>query len=403
MKKLSEQFNIMPSIKTVPFDSIDENIKYVFKNDGYRFYLNSELIDVNNRFRIFEYNNKKYIIKKTNKIDGNLEEQLAQKATESIDGLSINNYTIKVIKPTIYYIDDFAYMLTEYKGNSLQECNYSKKNKNSLELNVIIDILRLLLTKGVLYRGFLPRNMVVNENIIYLLDWEDAIFDKEAENGINLLWKTNFLLNWSYFYDYKELESQLNKYFASKGKEPQLLKYEKKFKNMANLNCDDIELRKFILKTVMESEKNIKEDNDEFLIPPNDMAHLISDLFNSDIDVLFDIASSVLRRKSESKYIELLKKLSVSIADSYKINNNIQKNSIKILLNFLEIASNSKLKYDNTLLTSFENDKIAFSNELKKVLNRIFFEFNNSKLTDENFIRIFDYIYSFKQEVIEEK
>lgn len=396
MKKLYEQLNIAPIIKKVPFNNIDEIIKYVFKNDEYRFYLNSELIDVNDRFRIFKCKNKKYIIKKTNITDGNLEVQLTQKAIEVIDGLSVTNYTIRVIKPTIYYVDDFAYILTEYMGNSLQECNYSKQNKNVIELNVIFEILKLFLVNGVLYRGFLPRNMVVNNNIIYLLDWEDTIFAENAGSGINLLWKTNFLLNWSYFYDYNELEKQLNKYCVLNGKEPPLLKYEIKFKNIANLNYEDIELREFILKTVIEAEKAIKEDENGFMIPPNDMAHLISDLFNSDIDVLFDITSAVLRKKSENKYIELLKMLSISISDSYINNENIQKKSIKILLNILEVTSNDDLSNNNILLISFENDKVAFSKELKEVLNKIFYKFNNSKLKDENFVRIFDYIYSFR-------
>lgn len=396
MKKLYEQLNIAPIIKKVPFNNVDEIIKYVFKNDEYKFYLNSELIDVNDRFRIFEYKNKNYILKKSNITDGNLEVQIAQKAIEVIDGLNVSNYTIKIIKPTIYYVDDFAYILTEYMGNSLQECNYSKQNRNAVELNVIFEILELFLAKGVLYRGFLPRNMVVNNNIIYLLDWEDTTFVKNTKSGINLLWKTNFLLNWSYFYDYKELEKQLNKYCVLKDSEPPLLKYEIKFKNIANLNCKDIKVREFILKTVIESEKAIKEDKTEFIIPPNDMAHLISDLFNSDVDVLFDITSAVLRKKTESKYIELLKVLSISIVDSYMNNENIQKNLIKILLNFLEITSNDDLSNGDILLASFKNDKIAFSKELKEVLNKIFYKFNNSKLSDENFARIFDYIYSFR-------
>ena len=165
---------------------------------------------------------------------------------------------------------------------------------------------------------------------------------------------------------------------------------------MANLNYNDIELRQFILKTVMESEKNINENGNDFLIPPNDMAHLISDLFNSDLDVLFDIASSVLRKKSENQYIQALKKLSVTIADSYIHNENIQKNSIRILINFFETVTSTDFDVDNKLLTYFESEKIEFSNEFKRVLIRIFYEFNGSRLSDENFERIVNYIYSFK-------
>ena len=395
MKKLSEQLNVNTTIKSVPFDNMNEIIKYVFKNDEYKFYLNSELIDVNDRFRIFEHENKYYIIKKTSKFDGNLEIKLAKKAAGILDGLKVDDYVIKVIRPTIYYDEDFSYILTEYMGNSLQEYNYSKQNKLSIEINTIIDILKLFLNKGILYRGFLPRNMVVNENVIYLLDWEDATFNTNSENKINLLWKTNFILNWSYFYDYKVLENELNKY-CTLNQEPALLKYEEKFKNMANLDYDTVELRKFILKTVMESEKSINDETNDFVISPNDMAHLVSDLFNSDIDVLFDISSSVLRRKSETKYVELLKILSNAIIDSYLSKENMQKNVMKILLKFMEMASKNEINDNSELVILFENDKTIFYNKLKEILNKIMYDFNKSKFCDINFIRVCDYIYSFK-------
>lgn len=38
MKKLSEQLNIVPSIKKTYFNNIYEIIKYVFKTDEYKFY-----------------------------------------------------------------------------------------------------------------------------------------------------------------------------------------------------------------------------------------------------------------------------------------------------------------------------------------------------------------------------
>ena len=177
MKRLCEQLNVNTSIKNISGSNIIDIIKIVFKDSKYKFYLNSELIDVNDRFRIFEYQKKNYIVKKTKKTDGDLEIKLARKAEELLDGLIVDDYTIHIVKPNIYYIDDFAYILTEYMGNSLQECNYSKSNDVSINLNTVFDILELFLKKGVLYRGFLPRNMVIDKNDIYLLDWEDAIFD----------------------------------------------------------------------------------------------------------------------------------------------------------------------------------------------------------------------------------
>ena len=58
MKKLCEQLNVNTSIKNTNGDNIIDIIKIVFKDTKYKFYLNSELIDVNDRFRIFEYQKK---------------------------------------------------------------------------------------------------------------------------------------------------------------------------------------------------------------------------------------------------------------------------------------------------------------------------------------------------------
>ena len=308
-----------------------------------------------------------------------------------MDGLIVDDYVIHIVKPNIYYIDDFAYILTEYMGNSLQECNYSKSTDTSINLNTVFDILELFLKKGVLYRGFLPRNTVIDKKNIYLLDWEDAIFDDRAKNGINLLWKTNFILNWSYFFDSNDIEKLLNKYCILNNQEPALLKYEKKFKNIANLNYGVVDLRKYILKTVMESERKVEENTSNFIIPPNDMAHLVSDLFNSDIDVLFDISSSILRKKSESKYIELLEMLSRVIINSYSKNENIQKGAIRIILKFMEAAVENYVNYD-----FLNTDKIIYFNKIKEILNKLIYIFNKTEISEENFMRIANYIYSYK-------
>ena len=391
MKKLCEQLNVNTSIKNTNGDNIIDIIKIVFKDTKYKFYLNSELIDVNDRFRIFEYQKKNYIAKKTKKKDGELEIKISRKDGRLLDGLIVDDYVIHIVKPNIYYIDDFAYILTEYMGNSLQECNYSKSTDTSINLNTVFDILELFLKKGVLYRGFLPRNTVIDKKNIYLLDWEDAIFDDRAKNGINLLWKTNFILNWSYFFDSNDIEKLLNKYCILNNQEPALLKYEKKFKNIANLNYGVVDLRKYILKTVMESERKVEENTSNFIIPPNDMAHLVSDLFNSDIDVLFDISSSILRKKSESKYIELLEMLSRVIINSYSKNENIQKGAIRIILKFMEAAVENYVNYD-----FLNTDKIIYFNKIKEILNKLIYIFNKTEISEENFMRIANYIYSYK-------
>lgn len=396
MTKLSNYLNIETNIKTVPFDDMIENIKYVFENDDYNFFLNSELIDVNNRFRIFNYKKKNYILKKSKLKDGEIEIKYSSKAFKLFNNLEVDNYIIKIVQPNIYYIDNDAYLLTEYMGNSLQELNYAKEDNVFFDINTIFNILKIFLNKGVLYRGFLPRNTIIRENIVYLLDWEDAIFDVKEDVGMNLLWQTNFILNWGYIYDCKSLEQKLKTSDLLASNEPPLLKYEEKFKEITNLDCDDISIRKYIFKTVLDAEREVETGANEFIIPPNDMAHLISDLYNSDLDVIFDISSFVLRKISERKYINYLKLLSISIVDDYINKRNIQKDIIKILLNIFESASDISIKDNNSLLLLFENDLNEFRNKFKLVLNNIMYSFNKTQLKEYIYKRIFDYICTFR-------
>ena len=94
MQKLCDRLKVNSLIKKAYGDNINDVIKKVFSNECYKFYLNSELIDVNDRFRVFEYNNKKYIVNKTTTEDGKLEIYFAYKAMERLNDLIVDNYEI---------------------------------------------------------------------------------------------------------------------------------------------------------------------------------------------------------------------------------------------------------------------------------------------------------------------
>ena len=58
MKKLLNELNVSSKINGVTKNSFEDIIDEVYGDDKYKFYLNSELIDVNDRFRIFSFNDK---------------------------------------------------------------------------------------------------------------------------------------------------------------------------------------------------------------------------------------------------------------------------------------------------------------------------------------------------------
>ena len=382
MKRLVDELNIDCKINKIEKNTIEETIDKAFNSNEYNFYLNSELIDVNDRFRVFEFNNEKYIVKKTKKEDGIDEERIALKAKDLLNDIEIDNYTIKIVTPKLYEVNNKYYIVTKYLGTTLQENIYSNENSN-IDINIIFSILDVFLKKGVLYRGFLPRNTIVIDKTIYLLDWEDAFFENDNKLiGINRLWKTNFLLNWSYLYDIELLRSGIKR-FEKDDIEPQLLKYEMKFSRYTGFEGNDIDLREKIMSTVLRAERKVSYLDNDFCIPPNDLAHLVSDLFNSDIDVLFDLSCYLLRNKNEEAYYKKIKELSNIIINSYKNNEIIQKKAIIPVLDIFEMCINDNFKYiDNGLLLSklYLTNHNNFSNYLNKCINDLLSEFSKKEI-----------------------
>lgn len=404
MKSLREKLNLTEKIFEISAKTIEEAILLSFKDDKYKFYLNSELIDINNRFRIFKYQNTDYIVKKSSLNDGQEEVKLANKAFSIIDGLKVDNFNLKVILPQLYICNNSSFVITEYKGISLQECLYNNKVKFSLNIQTLENMLEKFLSLGVLYRGFLPRNTIIIDNNIFLLDWEDVIFcENKKEIGINKLWATNFLLNWSYFFDVTQLSNILKKYENPEMRQPNLLKYEIKFGNWINNSGNDVKLRNDIFDTVMDAERKILINDNEFCILPNDIAHLVADLFNSDIDVLFDISCKNLRNKEEDLYYRLIKDLSNLIVDLFY--NKLQFHS-EIMIFILVIFSVSNLSKKELLefndnynirvneyrekLDPQKNNK--FAEVLNKVLKKIIFEFNGSICSEQLTLNVINYV-----------
>ena len=113
------------------------------------------------------------------------------------------------------------------------------------------------------------------------------------------------------------------------------------------------------------------------------------------IDVLFDITSVVLRRDTEEIYVSLMQKLSRSIIEAYEKNEDFQSIIIRNVLELMDTAGNGKF---SAKLVSLYDDGSAeeFSSMLKKTINQILYKFNGSELGEEDYNRIFNYIWKIK-------
>lgn len=376
MINLYEALGRNKEIKKIPCGtSIQNAIKIAFSSDDYKFFLNSELIDINNRFRIFSFNNKVYITKKTTNKHENNEVSIATKVKEKIGEQVIYGRQLSVVVPDFFEVEGNHYILMNYYGQTIQENIYCKENQSEFDIQDLFSILDLLLSKGILYRGFLPRNTIIYNNKIHLIDWEDVVFsDKNKKDQVNTLWSTNFLLNWGYFFPMDVLEKKLYEYQTKTAdNEPVLLKYESRIKDLMSFDDSNIfQLRNKIKALVLEAERPLDKrssDIQSFIIHPQDMAHLISDIYDVNIDAFFDSVVYKFRKKNESLYSSFLQLTTNIILYSYKRNINIKTTAILPILFLIssDLFCIHYQKLDNMTLKAF----ISYWSDQKYKTNNI--------------------------------
>lgn len=417
MKALCDKLNTTKSIKRITAKDLKSAVKKAYSSNLFNFYLNSELIDVNNRFRVFEYDQTFWLAKKSKKHKAILEQEFAKKAKAKLNGKIVNNRVVRVLDPIFFDMGEQGYLLTKYNGQSLQETLYSGANK-SFTLNDLKELLRLIDENNMVFRGLLPRNIILSENEIYLIDWEDVVFyELHTSAYLNLQFKTNFLLNWGYFFKQNDLEQLINDINENKVvKEPELNKYELIF-NSFNKEVKDLSvLREKILNVVLFAEKNIVDNTNEFIIKPNDMAHLVSDIFTNEIDVLFDLCCFALRQESEEMYCKLLLALSNQIANQYETKYINQPSLfIYILLMLdLDVLKNVHNNFNNieeltNIICKFKTKSICYKylfedislykEEIKNNIIKVAKDVDNSFCCDDDFCeKVYNYmIYLQKQ------
>ncbi len=377
------------NINTISVDSFEEAITIAYQNKNYSVFQNSELLDVKNRFRIFNYNNTNYLIKSIRKEKANSEISNSLHASKLLNGKKINNYQLEVIDPKLYDINGKYYVVTEYKGNTLQECLYSN-SKSDFSIDDFKKMLYLLSEIGIEYHGFCPRNMVISkkENKIFLFDFEDAIFNEKIDY-YNMIYRTNLFVNWSYLYEMDEIKKILDNAQSNVGEEPLLNSYEKCYKEILGFKDNDYKLRENIMNTILIGEKKIDNPSNTFCILPIDMASIISDLFNRNIDVLMDMIFYYIRLKNDKLYQKILRLFNKTIIHAYKNDIELRKSIIPVLIYSINMVEDD-IDTDFKLSEFSEIKKVKFNNILKKVFTTIYTDYKDNKNIKKE---IYEYLF----------
>ncbi|WP_227956294.1 BUD32 family EKC/KEOPS complex subunit, partial [Streptococcus sanguinis] len=193
----------------------------------------------------------------------------AKKFKVRVDGTRIANYVIRVVTPILVEDGESLYYVTPFKGISLESCYYSNAkfpHDNCFSISVLYGLLKIFIANGVYYYDFLPRNIIISDNVIFLIDFENVIFQDKV--FFDIRWHTNFQLNWSYIFEKSLLEKESSKLLIMNPavNNYPLSKFEQTFKNIVEVSGDETTVRKLILKTVLVSEKSYtRYNNSEYI------------------------------------------------------------------------------------------------------------------------------------------
>ena len=381
----------MNSYKELIIKAIDD--AFSFEEADKRFNDHPEFVDVKSRFCEITVGSKRYVVKKCKRTEAENERNNALLVKKMMKELSFEGIRIEVVVPELFIHGGSSFLVSPYLGQTLEGAKYLS-SRNVFPKSVLFSVTQWFFNQGIIYRGFLPRNTFFPDSVhCYLIDFEEVVFLGQDSRSLNLKWETNYLLNWGYFFNVEELQTffrslQPMEYWV----EPPLNTYEVIWANIifqneaASLN-DVAELkrvRQAIEQIVLHAERPF-DDNSNAVFFPNDCAHLVADLFGTELDVFFDtvlwfleecrkewigllsgaIISGMAENCLKDEEILLLILAMVEAGDGFKIPDieAFSANSYKSIISYVE-----RSKCNSTLLSLYADGKVE---ELEKYVKQM--------------------------------
>ena len=275
--------------------------------DKFSFFHNVEVKDVQKRFRAFCFNGKNYVAKQAKNKTATDEIENAARAARLLNGLSVSGFVLNVVEPILVETPHSCYLVSEYKGTTLHEYVYNNDNL-PLSQNCLMVIYTSLITKGVVHPGFLPRNVIINQKSLFLLDWENVFFSKKAhETVLKHISVAEFVNNWGCLYSREFLLNSILKYISDNGVGNKTGSFGKEYAFLTGCNNNKKGLKQEIEYIILVAESSKRVYGKHYMVPC-DLGHLVSDIFPRCIDVFHDLFLFVLQKDENllKLYLELM-------------------------------------------------------------------------------------------------
>lgn len=330
-------------------------IRIVHKNrnkNKYKFQ-NHWNFDIKWKLYIISYGDKKLFLKKWLISDLEKEKKLTCKVRNLINNRQVLSKKIKIIVPQLYCINSkVGYLVSEYLWPDCNEMFYSESHKNLSKLE-FMEILKIFNEFSISPHNFLPRNTIIKNNTIFLIDREDF---KPIKDVSTLLYQASLLLGRGevLWVTKKDIISSFST--NSWGSIPKnLTKYEKVFKNMTGLfdsNNYEIQQKCYQIIFSLSSYKS-----SFWFLKIDDVLHSLSGIFPIEVEILIDFL--LYKEMIDNKYY-LYKGLSNIIKIvKLQITMGLPKKNIKVFLIW---------EVKKIILTSIQNNNLWLLEYIKKII-----------------------------------
>lgn len=299
------QPQIEHTVRKIDATSLSDAIDIVIQSPIKFRFTNNWLFDIENKICIFSFKKRKFILKHGNINKINKEIENASKASSLIDKIKVGKKAVIAVVPDIYKINSKkAYLVSEYFGPDCNELFYQHVVE-AFPVYEVTKLIKIMNELSILFEGFIPRNTIIKGDNIYLIDWENTIFNNISMSK-NLQCKTAIFVGWRHVSHLteKKIESVFHSQTQFLQDDEYLNEYEETFKNMLGLiRVDNFQIRKLCYDLVI---KATDYRNMGSFLKIDDILHSLSGILPIEIELLVDfLLSENYERESHYLYNKL--------------------------------------------------------------------------------------------------
>lgn len=260
---------------------------------------NKWLIDLDDRIKYFSYADLDIVTKRSSASKADDESVRAHTAESLLRGHFIGSCAVMASVPEVITPGgdlNASYLVSEYLGPDMNEQYYSGKEP-ALKVEDLFSLVGLLADKGISFDGLLPRNTIVTDGGVRVIDWEGARFHGQPYPPSQLA-RTGLAISWSYIYG-SDVVSELELILPiNDSAEIKTTDYERMIADLTGYEFDTSKIRRLSCSTAVSAEAHRGQRS--LLYKLDDAFHVIGEQLPVGIEVLMDMLLAV--RDDESHF-----------------------------------------------------------------------------------------------------